>query len=34
MAASDLVDLYKAKHLDRDALVAIARSLFDISPLS
>jgi hypothetical protein len=33
MVASDLVDLYEAKHLDRDTLVAIARSLFDISPL-
>jgi hypothetical protein len=33
MAASDLVDLYEAKDLDRDVLLAIARSLFDISPL-
>jgi hypothetical protein len=34
MAASDLVDLYEAKHLDRDTLVEIARVLFDIPGLS
>jgi len=32
MAASDLVDLYESKHLDRDVLAAIARSLFYASP--
>jgi len=30
MAASDLVDLYEAKSLDRDALRAIAATIFGI----
>jgi hypothetical protein len=30
MAASDLIDLYEAKSLDHDVLIAIALSLFDI----
>ena len=34
MAASDLVDLYEAKDLDRDTLAEIARVLFDIPGLS
>ena len=33
IAAADIIDLYEAKSLDRDTLLAIARSLFDISPL-
>jgi hypothetical protein len=33
MAASDLFDLYEAKHLERDTLLAVARSLHDINPL-
>jgi len=28
MAESDLVDLYEAKHLDRDTLLAIASAIF------
>ena len=34
MAASDLVDLYEAKSLDKDVLAEIARSLFNIVVLS
>jgi hypothetical protein len=31
MAASDLVDLYEAKHLDRDILLAIASAIFGVN---
>ncbi|MCX6844188.1 MAG: hypothetical protein NTX53_18155 [candidate division WOR-3 bacterium] len=31
MAASDLIDLYEAKHLDRDVLLAIAAILFGVN---
>ena len=32
MAASDLIDLYEAKSLDRDTLLAICAVLFDVHP--
>jgi hypothetical protein len=31
MAASDLVDLYEAKHLDRDTLLTIASAIFGVN---
>jgi hypothetical protein len=34
MAAADLVDLYEAKSLDRDTLLAICGALTDILPES
>jgi hypothetical protein len=34
MAATDLIDLYEAKSLDRDTLLAICAGLFDVHPQS
>jgi hypothetical protein len=34
MAASDLIDLYEAKHLDRDILLAIASAIFGVNASS